>query len=262
MPGGEGRAGVLSHGEVVQEIAPAAGDAVVEEQRVVEDQVAVGGLVEGGEVVEVDPHQRPAPDDHVVKLARGTAPQKDTLLAEGAGGDRVADHREVVELGRRPGLGVLSPRVVVGLETPAVGPILAAVVLNHDELGAPVPPEGPVETVVAALGQEGVLHVIGAPKEFQVVVGVLVALDVLGEGAAAHTLKGESVKLVAFRETGAAEFDPDIAEHTTVVVGVVAAVRARIAFSLGFSAGLVEGSVAVDDHPAPVAGTPLAHGLG
>jgi len=61
---------------------------------------------------------------------------------------------------------------------------------------------------------------------------------VVGGGAAADALEGDAVELVVGAELGAGELDADVLQDAAVVVGLVAAVEAGVALTLGDAAEL------------------------
>ena len=71
--------------------------------------------------------------------------------------------------------------------------------------------------------------------------------------AAAHALERDAVHLVVGAELHAGELHAHIAHRAAVVVRVVAAVDAGVAFALAFAALEVHRRAAVDDDAAPVA---------
>ena len=101
----------------------------------------------------------------------------------------------------------------------------------------------------------------GAAEELDAVVRVHVHLDVVDLGPTADALESDAVQLVVRADQGPGELDPDVAEHTGVVVVVVAAVPTGAAFTERFAgdgaigAG-VQGRVAVEDQATPVTAGP------
>ena len=192
------------------------------------------------------------PGQHrIVEVQSGAAPQADGPLAGIAQNGHVGD----VGLGNRPGLLVALAVVRFNAAVPRAGGLLNVQVLNGT-----LPAVRPVQAVVGVADQHHMGGVDGAAEELQAVVQVVIDLNVIDAGAAAHALEGDAVQLVLRIDIGAGELDDDIAQGAAVVVGVVAAEQAGAGLALlgalGGAAGgafgaVVDGRVAVDDQAAP-----------
>ena len=91
------------------------------------------------------------------------------------------------------------------------------------------------------------------PNHSKRVVAVHVHLDVLVAAAAAHALERDAVQLVVRAELDAGELDAHVAQRAAVVVGLIAAIDARVGLAGAFAARDVHRRPAVDDEAAPVA---------
>ena len=91
------------------------------------------------------------------------------------------------------------------------------------------------------------------PNHSKRVVAVHVDLDVVVAAATADALERDAVQLVVRAELDAGELDAHVAQRAAVVVRVVAAIDAGIAFAGAFAARDVHRRAAVDDEAAPVA---------
>ena len=228
--------------------AVAVDDAARDRQR--RSAALVGDLAERLAVVDVDGRLLESVHDEVADRGGRPLTQQNAGVALAALlGVGIAQQREVVERRiRARRQGSIVP-IVVRFDT-LVG--IVAALQGHHELPLAAPAVRPVEAVVGDPVADHVTYLDGAAEELHTVVLVERDLDVLDLGAAAHALERNPVQLVVGAELGAGELDARVAEVAAVVVGVAAAVYARVTFTHGRPARHVERCVAVDDQAAPI----------
>src|SRR5690606_58785 len=168
---------------------------------------------------------RRAGDHAVVELGLRALVEGDRGAAAGA-----ADVGEVGDL--RVGIGLAADR------GPLVHAVAAAGALDHDaELQRTVPAGVGVEAVVVGAGDHDVAAVDRAAEPLDAVVGAVVDLHVLEQGAVADAAEGDAVELVVRGDLEAGVLHAQVLDHAGVVARGVAAVEAVGAFDLLLALG-------------------------
>src|SRR5690606_8608723 len=161
-----------------------------------------------------------ARDHRVVELGLGALVEGDRGAAAGA-----ADVGEVGDLG----VGVR----LTADGRPLVHAVAATGALDDDaELQRALPAGVGVEAVVVGAGDHDVAAVDRATEELDAVVGAVVHLHVLEQGAVADAAQGDAVEFVVGGDVEARMLHPQVLHHAGVVAWRVAAVEAVGTFDL------------------------------